>query len=118
MGTQCLWNPLVLYKDQARRRGGSGDSVEPPLKFYSSERTPFEANELTPLKQMNPPPKKKRPQLKKSSKLSFLKKKRPQFGKKFSFLKKNEPPLENLSYAPEDIIYTDLQWSVMRGVLA
>ena len=31
---------------QVRRRGGSGGSVEPPLKFYSSERTPFEANEL------------------------------------------------------------------------
>ena len=44
---------------QARRRGGSGGSVEPPLKFYSCERTPFEANELTPFKQTNPPPPKK-----------------------------------------------------------
>ena len=40
---------------QARRRGGSGGSVEPPLKIYSSEQTPFEANELIPLKQTNPP---------------------------------------------------------------
>ena len=35
-------------RNQARRRGGSGGSDEPPLKFYSSERTPFVANEPPP----------------------------------------------------------------------
>ena len=59
---------------QARRRGGSGGSVEPPLKFYSSEQTPFEANELTPFKQMNPPKKKKPSSVKKVLKILFSKK--------------------------------------------
>ena len=68
------------YIHQARRRGGSGGSDEPPLKFYSSERTPFEANELTPLKQTNPPLKqhqKKKPSSVRKKNF-FSKKKRPQ----------------------------------------
>ena len=82
---------------QARRRGGSGGSVEPPLKFYSSERTPFETNEPTPLKQTNPPQKKS--SVKKVLKILFSKKK-SSVRKKILFSKKNQPPLENLSYAP------------------
>ena len=77
---------------QARRRGGSGGSVEPPLKFYSSERTPFEANELTPFKQTNPPPKKNRPQLKNVLKILFSKKKKKTSSvrKKILFSKKKK----------------------------
>ena len=106
-----IYGPPSTFKKQARGRGVLGGSDEPPLNFYSSERTPFEANELTPLKQTNPPL--KQHQKKTSSvrkKFSFLKKTSSKFSflkkvlsseKKILFSKKKEPPLENLSYAPE-----------------